>query len=227
MNIEEVKKFLEEEDEGKALLDEYKKPLIQKRDELLGEMSTLKEKVKSVGNVDELRSKAEERDTFEKQLEEYKNKASQGDEKYDQLKQSFEQKLEEERKAAQTIKEQFKNSKLDSLVTSAISKHKGVPELLKPVVQSRIKAEFNETGDVDVTVLDKNGKPYYKDGEEATVENIVEELKSDELYRRAFDGTGSSGSGTRQTSNNVNTAPDMDSKDFNLTEAMKQAKSRG
>jgi len=32
MNLEEVKKFLEETEDGKALLESYKQPLVSKRD---------------------------------------------------------------------------------------------------------------------------------------------------------------------------------------------------
>ena len=226
MNAEEVKKFLEENDEGKALLESLKKPLIEKRDALLGELSTLKTKVKEAGDLDELKEKAGKVDELEKNYNELKNKSSKGDEKYDQLKQSFEEKLAEERKAKEKISEKFKSTHVDALINNAIVKNKGVPELLRPVVSNRIRTEFNDDGDVSITVLDKKGKPYYKDGEEAKVEDIVEELKSHDLYRRAFDGTGSSGSGSHQ-SRDVQPSTDMDSKEFNLTEAMKAANSRG
>ena len=199
---------------------------MDKRDALLGELSTLKTKVKEVGDLDEVKEKVQKVDTLEQENTELKNKTSNTDEKYEQLKKSYEDKLEEERKAKESISERFKSTRVDSLINDAITKHKGVPELLKPVVSNRIRTEFNDDGDVSVTVLDKNGKPYYKDGEEAKVEDVVEELKSHELYRRAFDGTGSSGTGSHQ-SKDVEPSTDMDSKDFNLTEAMKQASSRG
>jgi len=225
MDLAEVKKFLTENEDGKALLNEFKKPLVEKRDELLGELSTLKTKFKDV-DVDDLKSKAQRVDTLEGELSQLKSKASQGDEKYDQLKQSYEEKLEKERNAANSIKERFKSTRVDSLINEAITKHKGVPELLKPVVSNRLRTEFDDNGDVSITVLDKNGKPYYKDGEEAKVEDIVEELKGHDLYRRAFDGSGASGSGTRTSNANTDTSTDMDSKDFNLTKAMENAKSR-
>lgn len=220
MNIEEVKKFLEETEEGQELVESFKKPLIEKRDQLLSELKTVKSKYSDV-DVDELRSKATKAEQLEQQLQELKSKGSEGDEKYEELKKSLEDQLEQERSKYNKFIDKYAESSLDSRITQAISRNKGIPDLLKPIVRQRIKHDVDDDGNIQIEVLSKEGKPLFKDGKEASLDDVLEELKTDEVFARAFEGTGSSGSGTRQTgAKGSGVVLDPNDPNYSLTAAM-------
>lgn len=83
--------------------------------------------------------------------------------------------------------------------TAAIAKAKGVPELLLPHVLNRLKVVPNGD-DYGLKVLGMDGNPMVsmRQGHhgDATVEELVELLKADATFGRAFEGAGSAGGGT-------------------------------
>lgn len=225
---QELIDFLKSEDEeASEIAETIKEPLVKKRDDLLSELKDAKAKVSEFNqlDVDGLRSKAEEADTVKKQLDELKRKSSEGDDKYDELRKSLEQEVAKEREKLDRFVTRYKETKVDNLISDAVSKHKGMTDLLKPVLRNRIKEHVTDDGNIEVEILSKEGKPYFINGEEATVEDLVKEFKQDDVYSRCFEGSGASGSGTRP-SNVKNNGPILDTNDpnYSLTEAMKHAK---
>lgn len=80
--------------------------------------------------------------------------------------------------------------------TAAIAAAKGVPELLLPHVQQFLRVD--DKG--NVTVVDAQGGPRVNGkGDPLTVNDLVNELKASDLFGRAFEGSGNSGSGMRPT----------------------------
>lgn len=81
----------------------------------------------------------------------------------------------------------------------ALTKHKGSASLLLPHVISRLGLVEDESGDLVVRVLDKDGDPV-GDGKGGykTVDDFVAEMRNDETYARAFEATGKGGSGMKQ-----------------------------
>lgn len=73
---------------------------------------------------------------------------------------------------------------MEAEARAAIQAARGVPELLLPVVSARLRV--GEDGAVGVS-----------DGEDGakTVAQLVESLRADPIYGRAFDASGKSGSG--------------------------------
>ncbi|MCC0013678.1 MAG: hypothetical protein H6877_10210 [Rhodobiaceae bacterium] len=81
---------------------------------------------------------------------------------------------------------------VDAKAVAAIAAAKGVPELLLPHVQRHVKVddEFN------VQVVDAKGDPRVgAKGEPLTIADLVAEMRQSEVFGRAFEGSGQSGSG--------------------------------
>lgn len=88
---------------------------------------------------------------------------------------------------------------IDAQATSAIAAAKGVPELLLPHVKQHVKV-MEENGKYNVTVVDAKGDPRINGkGEPLTIADLVVEMKQSEIYGRAFEGTGQTGSGKLPT----------------------------
>ncbi len=87
-------------------------------------------------------------------------------------------------------------------ITAAVSAEKGSPDLLGHVIEQVTKVELSEDGDFRLVVLDESGSPRIKDsgGTPFTLGDLVTEMKSQDRYGRAFDASGSSGSGSEQGS---------------------------
>lgn len=112
---------------------------------------------------------------------------------------------------------------------SAIAKHKGVAELLLPVITPRVRVTETDTG-FAIQVLDENGNPEIavRDGKPvpATIEDLVVKLKSHTVFGRAFEASGQTGSGARgsTTGGGAGVKNPFAAATFNLTEQMKLIK---
>lgn len=127
---------------------------------------------------------------------------------WDQLKQQMNEKhqselrkkdlaIEEERQRQVQLRKSIESHLIQSAAISAISEHKGIPRLLLPVVANHIRIK-EDSGKFNVEVVDESGEPRVNGkGDPLTLSEFVGEMQSDEVYGRAFEGTGSSGSGTR------------------------------
>lgn len=86
---------------------------------------------------------------------------------------------------------------VDMTATAAIAAAKGVPELLLPQVQKFVRV-VEQDGRYSTKVVDGKGDPRFNArGEPLTVEDLIAEMKVNEVYGRAFEGSGNSGSGMR------------------------------
>jgi hypothetical protein len=86
---------------------------------------------------------------------------------------------------------------VDAKATAAIAAAKGVPDLLLPHVQRHVKVD----DDFNVQVVDAKGDPRVNGkGEPLSIADLIEEMKANEIYGRAFEGSGQSGSGMRPNS---------------------------
>ena len=84
----------------------------------------------------------------------------------------------------------------EAQATAAIAKHKGVPTLLLPHVLKHVKVE-EQDGNYSIKVVDDKGDPKVDaKGNPLSVEEFVGELRSNEVFSRAFDGNGQSGGGS-------------------------------
>lgn len=201
MTREEFEKFIAT-DEGKALIEEQKKPLISKRDELLEVNSKIKEKYRvfdELGDVETLKNILKEHNETKEKIKQKEIEDSKKTGNFEALEKSLREELGKKEQSVELFKSKAIDARVNNELTSAITEAKGVTELLKPILANRVKGKFNDEGDIELEVFDDAGKPLYINGEPAKVKDLIEALKANEVYGRAFEGTGSSGSGTRNT----------------------------
>lgn len=85
---------------------------------------------------------------------------------------------------------------IEGTATAAIAEHKGIPTLLLPHVQKHVRV-LEENGKYVTQVIDSKGEPRVNSkGEPLSVKEFVEEMRGNEVFGRAFEGNGQSGSGT-------------------------------
>lgn len=231
MDETQFKEFIATE-AGKALLngfvEEAKKPLIAKRDELLEEVKTTKAKVQQyseLGDLESVKTKLQLANDAQDAINKAKLEEAKKTGDYSALEAHLKKELAEKEDKINTFKTKAVNAKLDSDLTSAITEAKGTPELLKPVLKNRVKAELNDDGEIVSTVLDANGQPMFVDGKPAQIKDLISEFKANDIYGRAFEGTGASGSGTRAS--NVRTSGvqlDPSKSDYSVSKAMEYYK---
>ena len=85
---------------------------------------------------------------------------------------------------------------VDAAATEAIAAAKGIPQLLLPHVKSAVKV-IEEDGKYQVRVVGPDGSPRMNaKGEFLGIKDYVSEMRESEVFSRAFEGTGTTGSGT-------------------------------
>ncbi len=111
------------------------------------------------------------------------------------------QRHEDEKKVlstqVETLREQLSDNLIKATATKAISEAKGSVELLLPHVMRQTRMRQTDDGKLIAEVIDADGHQRVGDatGSPMTIPQLVEELKQDKAYSRAFDGTGATGSG--------------------------------
>lgn len=229
MDLEAVKQFLAT-DEGKSLIEtsESTVGLRTKKDELLSKNVQLTNQLKAfegLGDVDTIRKALE---IYTKSQEEVKNKqdvAPQVDPKLVAQLEHLQKELENERGVRTKREQAMITTFADAEITSAIARSKGIPELLKHVVQSRVEATLKEDGKIGITIKNSDGSPMFKNGKEASLDDLLSEIKANAVYGRAFDADPVQGSGARQTvTKKAGVTTDMNDAGFNLSELMKKQK---
>lgn len=125
---------------------------------------------------------------------------------FEKLKQQL---LESHQKEKETLAAQANNYRsllenfmIESSAVSAIAAEKGVPELLMPHIRSRTKV-IEKDGKFGLSVVDEKGEIRYDSkGEPMTISALVSEMKQNQVFGRAFDGTQQGGSGAPPKSGN-------------------------
>lgn len=195
---EQLVEYLKGE-EGAAIAESIKAPLIAKRDELLGEVKTLRSKYEGIDpeEVSSLKTRATQAETLKEQLEQLKSRANQPDERVEEVKSQLQAELARQQEAHQSIMRRYQEATVSSQIRDAITRHEGIPELLEGVIRNRVRVTPQDNGDVTLETLSREGKPLFVNGEEATLDHLVKELAADERYGRAFNTSSPSGSGSR------------------------------
>ena len=165
------------------------------KQDLLDEKKALKQKLDAYGDVTPEKIK---------ELQE----AAKGSGKEGQKIQELEQKLEQQSKQAQLEIQQakeeaakataaaetyFKRSEIQRAVKAA----KGEPALLEHEIMKSLQVKRLENGEFSLVVIGRDGQARIKDSQANpfTIDDLVNELKTNPTFGRAFDGLGKSGSG--------------------------------
>jgi len=141
----------------------------------------------------------EARAQFEKQLttkyEDEKNK----------LVKKYTADVEATKKELETASTQLEQVMIDSEIAKAVATEKGVLKLLAPVIKQNVRLIRNDDGTRHVRILEPDGtfRLSSKSGstDPMSISEFVSEMKADETFARAFEGSGASGSGAGATGN--------------------------
>ena len=113
-----------------------------------------------------------------------------------QLLESHKKELATRDEAVQEMKGTLESYLVDAAATEAIAAAKGIPQLLLPHVKSAVKV-IEEDGKYQVRVVGPDGSPRMNaKGEFLGIKDFVSEMRESEVFSRAFEGTGTTGSGT-------------------------------
>jgi hypothetical protein len=94
-----------------------------------------------------------------------------------------------------TLTKSLERRLIDADATAAIAAAKGSPILLLPQVRASVKV-IEEDGDFRVQVVDKAGNPRVNSkGEFLSIADLVSEMRADPDFGRAFEPSGTTGSG--------------------------------
>ncbi len=101
------------------------------------------------------------------------------------------------------MKDQLEDALIGQAAATAIGKHGGSIDLLRPHVRSKTRMKKNEDGTYSVEVPGEDGLARLspKSGSQAPmdIDELVEELKGNRIYAGAFSGSGASGGGATGT----------------------------
>ena len=112
-----------------------------------------------------------------------------------QLLESHKKELTAQEETVQKMKAALESYLVDASATEAIASAKGIPQLLLPHVKSAVKV-VEEDGKYHVRIVDKDGSPRMNSkGEYIGIKDLVSEMRESDVFARAFEGNGTSGSG--------------------------------
>jgi hypothetical protein len=151
-------------------------------------------KLAEMGDWDPEKKLAESKAQFEKQITE----------KHEKLMAAAAAKrakeVEESTGALTSARTQLQKELIASAALKAIAEAEGSPELLLPIVERTTRMQAGDDGRFFAEVIDAAGNPRLSPKanvtEPMTVGELVEELRADEKYARAFNGSGAKGSGS-------------------------------
>lgn len=124
--------------------------------------------------------------------EEKATKAGEWEKLRAQMNEKHQAELAKKDEALAAMRRRLEAELVDAKAVAAIAAAKGVPELLLPHVQRHVKVD----DDFNVLVVDAKGDPRVNSkGEPLTIADLVSEMRQSDLYGRAFEGSGQTGSG--------------------------------
>lgn len=95
-----------------------------------------------------------------------------------------------------TLQTALEHALVEGAAVSAIAAAKGSAPLLLPFVKQRVKMVEKDDGTFEAQVVDEKGNPRVRDdGTPMRIPQLIDELRANDDFGRAFDGRGSAGSG--------------------------------
>ena len=215
-DINEIKEFLTNTDEGKALLEEFKQPLLNKRNELLADLTKTKTDLELIRQAEQ--AKAAEFEAKQRAIHEEKLLK---DNDLNAYKKYHEEEVGKLTSSMKDLQHRYAQKEAERVITETAAKYSRAPKPLQLLLKERVKPVLDETGNVSLQVFGEDGEQMYFAGKPAGVDHLVETLRSSEDYAPFFAGSGVSGSGTQKSEAiPTGTYKDMSSNEFNLTKTM-------
>lgn len=141
---------------------------------------------------------------YKSKVQEYEN--SDVTKKLQQLEEMNKALALEKEKTETTYKSQLHNMLKTNVVTQALNRHQGSVRVLEKELLNRLSVAEVE-GKTEVVVLDQSGNPMLKDKNPATIDDLVEEYKSDTEFAFAFKSVKRSGTGLTNTTGGAGEEP--------------------
>lgn len=223
MDPEQIKEFLAT-DEGRAILNEVNSGLVKKRDELLSKTVVLKQKLDAYEQLGVAPEELVEIVKTVKTPKEEKKTETPDANIFNAKIEHLNSELQKRESVVNNYKTKLLNTHVESTLVSEIAKADGITELLKPMLQSRIRSSIDDNGDISVTIVNPDGTPMFRDGKEATIKDLINDIKSNEMFAGAFKVKPASGSGTKGSFSGGAVSADPSSPNFNLTQIMAKQK---
>jgi hypothetical protein len=203
-----------------AFVAKVKEPVISKNKEILEKLTALNGTVQQFGGLDAIKSMAEQVTQYKAQAE------AKPKDDIESVKKTYADQLAGVSAERDSLKQRLVERDVQTALHNAIRDAKGEPALLEPIVRSRIKAEAIE-GKVRIGVLTVDGVPMLNsEGKDASVKDLLAEIRSDGRYARAFEATKASGSGAVNSATGLPTGVDnpWNPASRNLTKQMEIAR---
>jgi hypothetical protein len=156
------------------------------------------------------------------------NKAGEWDKLKAQMNEKHQAELKAKDDALGKLRQALERHLVDAAATNAIAEAKGVPKLLLPHVRSSVRV-VEEDGNFEVRVVDDKGDPRVNGkGDPLTIADLVGEMRQSEVFGRAFEASGRTGSGTPPNGSGGAGSPDLSklSAQVRLTEYRKRENSK-
>jgi hypothetical protein len=198
-------------EETKAKINEWHQKvtvaITRAKTDQFNELSTMKERVASYGGfdaIDTIKKKADTADAAEAAASEAELKEATAKGDLTSVTKQFQEQLAARDKEIENIRNGLANKEKQAIINSAISAEQGTPELLLPHIEPRIKSKM-ENGMTVLTVLKVDGTPWITENGPATVADLVNEFKGNDVFGSCF--RASKGSGSGSTTNTGHSAP--------------------
>jgi hypothetical protein len=227
----ETDKVLQSADVQTAIqtaLDSQTDGLKTKRDELFTEMgkqkSTLSE-LTALGGLDKFKELQSQLSEADKQAQEDKLKQAQASGDVEKINEAHSTQITELTKTIDGLKSSMVQKELNTIISAEILSQNGIPELLTPLIGGRVRGMYSESGAINYEVKNVDGSPMLTaEGRDATIEHLVNSLRTTDHFSSAFRGTGSSGMNSTQSDDVGNASENPFSaygkETFDLTKAM-------
>lgn len=211
---EDVVKALTSDPKVAEAVTKYNSALAAKRDELLGSIKEHKTFVESLGGVDKIKSLAQSAAEAEAKARE----AAAASNDIEKVRAALTEQINALTERNKKLLDEKKEGRVNAAIRDALGEE-GDINLLFPHISSRIKSDINDDGDVSITVLGKDGtKMLGRDAKDATLKDLIEEMKSDPSLAKGFAARGTKGAGTPVNANDMKGVVNPWAKDtFNLT----------
>lgn len=195
----------EDPDAKKALEAEVgkrNKELADNRDEILTEKRGLERKLKAYEGIDPDHVKELEEAEADRRAKDAKRKGD-WDKREQQLKDEFDKILKGKDDDNQSLSSDLEHHLVGNAIKESIAAEHGSLRLLEPHVRESVRIEKSEDGARIAVVVDEKGNRRLKEGAKTTgdymsIRDFVKTLREDKDLQGAFDGSGSSGSGSPQ-----------------------------
>lgn len=173
-------------------LEESGAGMKRKMDELLKEKKQLADRLKAIPDDFDPEQYAKLQSLAEKQRE-IEERASGWDKLKGDLVSKHQAELQKVAGERDQWVKRYQDNAVRTAMLDAITKADGIPQLLEPLIRAQVRFDEKE----GVIVVDGDGNPRLKDGSGKAlgIEELIAELKANELYSGAFKASGASGGG--------------------------------